>query len=444
MKKQLLLIAFLGLGISGNAQNSLYGWGVNSWGALGNGQTIGVTFSPTQIGTASWKCVDGGLGFSVGIQSDGTLWSWGKNNDNELGDGSKTDNTTPHKIGTPTDWKAISTGVSHTIAIKNDHTIWGFGEGNSGAFGTGAATNLTTPAQIGSGTADWEAVACGNYFTLAIKTNGTLWAWGNNTYGQLGNNSTQDTYSPEQIGADTDWKMVAASQKYNSFAIKTDGTLWAWGFNSFGGAIVKVPTQVGTDNNWKFVATKDDSHFAIKTDGTLWAWGDNTAGQLGIGSNTSVTTMTRVGTDTDWETVAAGDYMAVMMKSNHTIWGTGQAGYNGLTEGTNVPLQIGTDNSWAALGLGSTHAFALQSATSGINEAAKGNSVSVYPNPAIQTLHIKTVLPTVSISLSNAVGQTVYSGNDAEINITGFSNGIYYYLVSLKNGQRISGKFLKQ
>lgn len=452
MKKQLLkamtVAAMYATATGANAQNSLYGWGSSGWGALGNGATFGTVSSPTQTGTANWKFVDGGLGFSVGMQSDGTLWSWGQNgSDYQLGDGTTTDKTTPVQISTGMDWKTLSVGQSHTLILKNDHTLWGFGDGNSGAFGTGSATSLSTPTQIGGGTADWEAVAGGNNFTLAIKTNGTLWGWGKNSYGQIGNGSTgADVYSPVQIGTDTDWKMVAASGKNNSFAIKTDGTLWAWGYNSFGGLIVNTPTQVGTDNNWKIVATLDDSHYAIKTDGTLWAWGDNIAGQLGIGNNSNTTTITQVGTDNDWESVAPEADAAIMMKTNHTIWGAGQAIYNGISPvaNTNAPVQIGTDNLWTFIAAGYTQAFALKGSTTGITGNTVNSSITMYPNPAVETLHIKTSISTEYITLSNAVGRTVYSGNAAEINVAGFSSGIYYYMVSLKNGERISGKFSKQ
>ena len=418
-----------------NAQNTLYGWGSSSWGALGNGATFGTVAPPKQIETANWKLVDGGLGFSVGIQSDGTLWSWGQNgSDYQLGDGTTTDKTTPKQISTNTDWKTLSIGVSHTVLIKNDHTLWGFGNGSSGAFGTGTFANLTTPTQIGGGTADWEAVSCGNNFTLAIKTDGTLWGWGKNGSKQLGNNSYSDEYNPMQIGTDTNWKMVAASEKGNSFGIKTDGTLWAWGGNSLGGgAAIGIPTQVGTDNNWKIVATLDDSHFAIKTDGTLWAWGDNVAGQLGIGSDAySVTTLTQVGTDDDWETVAPGGDMTVMMKKNHTIYGVGQGLLNGLSASTKVPLQIGTDHSWAAIAMGSTQGFALKSSgTTGIADAINKNSFSVYPNPNTGKFYLSAsdVLKGKIVFITDMSGTPISSfeitGKTTEVTGT-LPSGVYF------------------
>lgn len=456
MKKSLLktiiVAAMFATTTGANAQKTLYGWGSKSWGALGDGATFGNASSPTQIGTANWKTVGGGLGFSVGIQSDGTLWSWGQNgSDYQLGDGTTTDRTTPVQISTNTDWKTLSIGVSHTLLIKNDHTLWGFGNGNSGAFGTGTSANLTTPTQIGGGTADWEDVAGGNNFTLALKTNGTLWGWGKNGYKQLGNNDNSDVYSPMQIGTDTDWKMIAASESGNSFAIKTDGTLWAWGGNSLGGgAAIGTATQVGTATDWKFIASGvDKSYFAIKTDGTLWAWGYNLNGQLGIGNNDyTIATITQVGTDTDWESVVAGGSMAIMMKTNHTIWGAGQAFFNGIdpVANTNVPLQIGTDNLWTFITAGSTQSFALKGSTTGIQDNATfANSISLYPNPANDFVTITNLPKGSTISILDVTGKSVYSSTvtneQTTINTANLTTGIYLIRID-NNGNRTSRKLV--
>lgn len=451
MKKTLLktIIIAIIFATNANAQNSLNGWGSNSWGALGNGATFGSTMSPTKIGNDNWNAIDGGLGFSVGIKSDGTLWSWGKNNNNELGNGTKTDKTTPQQISSNTNWKTLSVGSNHTCLIKSDSTLWGFGEGYSGSFGNGLDTNLTTPTQIGGGTADWKAVAAGYYYTLALKTNGTLWAWGYNNHGQVGNGKTTDAYSPIQIGTDTNWKMIAAGSYY-SFAIKTDGTLWSWGwgYNNLGLGNVKTPTQVGTDSNWKFVASLDDSHFAIKTDGTLWAWGDNIAGQLGVGNNTAtINTITQVGTDTNWESVTPGTDMSIMMKSDHTIWGTGQGILNGLSASTNTPSQIGTESSWVSIASGSTQSFALKSSVAlGINDnLTLSNSILLSPNPAKDFVTISNIPSGSIVTILDITGKVLYSptttNEQTTINTTGFTNGIYLIRVD-NNGNSTNKKLI--
>lgn len=445
MKKTITFLTLFAAAVPAiHAQTSLYGWGSSSFGALGNGAVFGVVFTPTQIGAANWRVIDAGLGYSTGIQEDGTLWAWGTDTDDQLGNGDLGDQTTPAQISADANWQKISCGLDHTIAIKADHTLWGWGNNIEGGLGTGNSNNLSVPTQIGDGTADWAMAAAGNHFTLAIKTDGTLWAWGDNNYGELGDGTHQDRYEPVQIGTGNDWKWVAAG-RYFSFGIKNDGTLWAWGDNSFGGANVEVPTQVGTGNDWKTVASLDDSHFAIKTDGTLWAWGDNLAGQLGIGTNTSTTEMTQAGTATDWMEVAPGTDHTIFLKTDHTLWGTGLGASNGQMAASNTPLQIGTDNTWSAIASGSVHAFALKGAApTGIQQINTGTEVVLYPNPATDCIRIRTKSAMESITFRSLNNRQVWQGKSEDINISRLSDGIYLYRIIFKNGQYAEGKFVKQ
>lgn len=443
MKKLYTLTLILGLSATVQAQSGLYGWGSSSWGALGNGATFGVVFNPTRIGTANWQTIDAGLGYSVGIQADGTLWSWGTDSDEQLGNGTLGDATTPKQISTATQWQTLSCGLDHTVALKRDGSLWGWGNNIEGGLGTGNSADVTTPAQIGGGTADWKAIAAGNHYTLAIKTNGTLWAWGDNNYGELGDGNTSDQYSPVQIGTGTDWQMVAAGG-YFSFGIKTDGTLWAWGRNSFGGANNKTPVQIGAGAGWRLVATFDDSHFAIKTDGTLWSWGDNLAGQLGIGNNTSATTMTQVGTATDWLGVAPGADHAIMLKNDHSLWGSGAGVMNGQTAASNVPVQIGTDT-WSSIASGSVHSFALKGGTTSIGtNLTSGAGIRVYPNPAVNVLRVDADDDLRSISLFSLQGQMVMQSTTPETDIATLAGGTYLYRIVLKNGTGTTGTIIKK
>lgn len=206
----------------------------------------------------------------------------------------------------------------------------------------------------------WKFVATGDGTTYAIDNDGSLWAWGWNESGQMGTNSAATKVStPTQVGTDTNWKFATGGQAY-AFFIKEDGTLWAVGTNDNGVSGVgdgasthKVPTQVGTDANWKSVTCSrffGNSALAIKTDGTLWAWGDGRSGQLGIGKYSSPSTPTQVGTDTDWAQASLGDEFALLLKTDGTIWGMGKnSNKTLLTTGSykKSPVQVGTDNDWA-------------------------------------------------------------------------------------------------
>ena len=158
-----------------------------------------------------------------------------------------------------------------------------------------------------SGITNVTQVSAGGGHTVAVKTDGTLWAWGNNSNGQLGDGDTTDQWSsPVQVGTDTHWASVAAGFDH-TVAVKTDGTLWAWGSNSNGqlgdGATDQwSPVQVGTDTHWASVAAGNASTVAVKIDGTLWAWGSNWIGQLGlgVGDMTDRWSPMQVGTDTNW------------------------------------------------------------------------------------------------------------------------------------------------
>ena len=333
---------------------TLWAWGHNSYGELGLGATSTLVSSPTQVGTdTNWRAVAGGLYYTLAIKTDGTLWAWGYNGQGELGLGDTTDRYSPTQVGTDTNWQAVSTGNYHTLAIKTDGTLWAWGYNNDGQLGLGDTTNRSSPTQVGTDT-NWRAVAGGAWHTLAIKTDGTLWAWGYNGYGQLGLGDTTDRSSPTQVGTDTNWQAIANGY-WHASAIKTDGTLWAWGHNSYGELGLgdtdgrSSPTQVGTDTNWQAVAgggcrALGYYTLAIKTDGTLWTWGYNNHGQLGLGDTTDRSSPTQVGTDTNWQAASGGSYHVLDIKTDGTLWAWGYnaSGQLGLgdTDDRYSPTQV--------------------------------------------------------------------------------------------------------
>jgi alpha-tubulin suppressor-like RCC1 family protein len=340
-------------------KTSLYAWGNNYNGQSGLNDRINRS-SPVQVGSlADWSSVSSAGPNITAIKTDGTLWSWGINEDGELGQNDVINRSSPVQVGTLTNWSTTSSH-DHTLAVKTDGTLWSWGKGSLGRLGdptlpVGDAANRSSPIQIGALTT-WSKTSAGNQHSLALKTNGTLWAWGNGVIGQIGDNTVIRRSSPVQVGAETNWSEIAAGSA-TSFGITTDGKLYAWGEASSGklglnDAINRSsPVQVGVLTNWSKIASKGTVVHAIKTDGTLWGWGRNDVGGA-VGDNTIInrSSPVQIGSDTDWNKVSAGARVSSAIKTDGTLWSwgrnnIGQAG-NDSTIALSSPVQIGALTKW--------------------------------------------------------------------------------------------------
>lgn len=267
---------------------TLWSWGMNTYGQLGQGDTS-VRNTPTQIGSDTWIDVVCGYAHVVGIKTDGTLWAWGKNDFAQCGLGhTTTPVTAPTQIGSATDWTSVKSGTNTSFAGKADHSWQGWGSNNVYQLGLGHFTSpQTTPTAI---TGNYVVFSTRGACALAIKSDGTLWGWGYQTDGMLGNNSTSGYIVPTQIGSATDWAFVDAGYNH-SYAIKTDGTLYAAGLNANGqlglGDTTRrlTFTQIGSGNQWVSAKGLSLSGAFLNAAGELWATGNNTYGQLGIANN---------------------------------------------------------------------------------------------------------------------------------------------------------------
>ena len=240
---------------------TLWTWGYNTHGALGLSDKTDRS-SPTKVGVlTNWKSSSGGQYHSSAIKIDGTLWTCGYNFYGQLGLSDTIDRSSPVQVGILTNWKTTATSLQSTVAIATDGTLWSCGYNGRGELGLGDTTNRSILVQELLGKNNWNTISCGGVWNMAIDTDGKLWSWGYNPDGQLGLGDTNNRSIPTQVGLLTNWQSIGCTTgSAITAAIKSDGTLWTWGNNGTGvmgvGDIINrsSPVQVGLLTNWKIVS----------------------------------------------------------------------------------------------------------------------------------------------------------------------------------------------
>jgi alpha-tubulin suppressor-like RCC1 family protein len=245
------------------------------------------------------------------IAPDGSLWLWGGN---ETGlthlFPALTVLSRPQRVGSDSDWKKFSAGLTHVLALKTNGTLWGWGRNYEGEIAQPRSVTTTLkPTQIGVET-NWADISVGMLHSVALKTDGSLWAWGQNNCGQVGDGSTNNNFTPTRISPDLDWKSISAGS-FNGFALKSNGTVWVWGANPVNSLNapkknILAPEQLDPGTNWTFISASGFVLLALKSDGSLWIHGQNAHFVANYYVKSPPTKFTRIGNDTDWADAFAG------------------------------------------------------------------------------------------------------------------------------------------
>jgi len=339
-----------GLGVAGSqystlalkVDGTLWGCGYNEYGELGIGHMEWVRLL-TQIGpdiqlepVDNWSTIAMGQNHTLALKTDGTLWASGYNNNGQLGDGTPESKSAFIQIGNESDWSTIAAGGNHSLALKSDGTLWAWGLNDNGQLGDGTNDNKSTPVYVrdtgGVTLTNITAIACGMNHTIALKSNGTVWAWGYNDYGQLGDGTYATTNTPVAALGLTGVTTIAGGNCH-SLALKSDGTVWAWGLNDNGQlgdgtyATTNTPVAALGLTNVMAIGAGSTHSLALKTNGTVWAWGNNGSGQLGDGTTVTTNTPVAVSGLTNVIAIGAGGSYSLALKSDGTLWAWGYNNY---------------------------------------------------------------------------------------------------------------------
>jgi alpha-tubulin suppressor-like RCC1 family protein len=349
-------------GLSGSATNhTLYrhsdgtvrAWGLNNKGQLGDGTTTNSAVHVTVAGLTNMTSVAAGNEHSLALKSDGTVWGWGSNSNGQLGNGTTAGSQlSPVQVSGLTNVTAIAAGVNFSLALKSDGSVWAWGYNGSGQLGDGTTTDRSTPVYVNM--VAQVAIAAGFDHSVAMTSVGAVWTWGNNSNGQLGNGSTTNSSVPVLAGPGilAGALAISAGNKFTVALLRNylSSYLWAWGRNSNGqlgdGTNNErwTPVQVSGLAGMTAIAAGENHAISLKGDGTVWAWGDNSNGQLGDGTTTARWTPVQVNTLTGAQGIAAGYQDSFASTTIGAVWAWGDNIYGQLGDGTTTdrwsPVQI--------------------------------------------------------------------------------------------------------
>jgi alpha-tubulin suppressor-like RCC1 family protein len=379
---------------------TMWAWGFGSSGQLGTGGTATQTVPTAVVGGHVFTQLAAGAFFSLGLRNDGRIYAWGANNLNQLGNGTTSSSSTPAPISGNTLYSQVAAGGFHGLGLRPDGVLEAWGQNAEGQIGNNSNTRAAQPTIV-SGNGTYVQVMGGQNHSLALRADGTLYTWGDNTKGQLGAPTfNPNLYVPTAMGTALPTRSTAAGGAFG-LAIKGDGTLWSWGDNTFGqlgdGTTTDRvrPLQVGAARTWIQVVAGNHHALGLQADGSVWAWGNNSMGQLGTGNNAGTTTpnVTPVQVSAGpYVRLAAGEAYSLALTADGTLfaWGANEAGQLGIatTAGATTPNSTPTavPGQYAYVTAGATHTLALQATGTlyawGANASGQlGTVANATPNP---------------------------------------------------------------
>ena len=398
------------------------------------------------VGASGSRMVAGGVSHSLVLKPDGTLWAWGSGYYGQIGDGTNNTYSTPVLVPSLTGVTAVVAGGYHSAALKADGSLWTWGAGSSGQLGTGSPSGRNTPGAISL--TGVTAIAAGEAHTLAVKSDGTVWSFGDNSSGQLGDGTTIQRNGPVQVSGISGAVDVAAGRNH-SLVLKSDGSVWAFGAGDLGqagdGYGVNRTTAVKVDgltSITKVFGGRGNYSFAVRNDGSFWAWGDDASGQLGDGTSQNRRVPVKVAALSNVVLAAGGTIHALFLKADGTLWGAGGAtlGQIGVSStpptSYTTPVQVATLANVTVVGAGNLHGLVITSDDSvwgwgwnSVYELGDGtNTVRYLPvrisdpgflwKVATPTLSVPawtyTSIQTVTVNCATAGATLRYTTNGAE------------------------------
>ena len=324
-------------------------WGENGYGQNGKGSIGGNDTTPVSVtGSYTWLGINAGEYHACGIQSDDTGWCWGRGANGRLGNAGTANQGSPVEISGSYSWAALSAGDEHTCGIQTDGTAWCWGNGSNGRLGDGSSTQQTSPIEV-SGSDTWVAIAAGADSTCGIKDDYSLWCWGNNSNQQLGDGTTTARSTPVAVTGGGEWLDVSVGRSGQACGIKTDNTLWCWGYGVYesGGTpswyTKTAPYEIQSGTSWKEVAAGGYSVCATKTDNPHWCWGEGQAGKLGNND----TNDTFLPVEVSYDRSALTTMYAFVTVDTKNGWGLGADGFHSHCRGNAIYWGLpGTYKAW--------------------------------------------------------------------------------------------------